>query len=66
MLSASLFRDKCMVSEDGVHIKDLRVINRDLKDIVLIDNAAYSFGVHIENGIPIVPYYDNKDDRELK
>jgi len=55
-----------MVSEDGVHIKDLRVINREAKDIVLVDNAAYSFGIHIENGIPIVPYYDNKDDRELK
>lgn len=37
-----------------------------MKDIVLIDNAAYSFGCHIENGIPIIPYYDNKDDKELK
>lgn len=30
----------------SVHIKDLRVLcaDRNLKDVVLIDNAAYSFG----------------------
>ncbi|CAD8047657.1 unnamed protein product [Paramecium sonneborni] len=66
ILSAQLFRESCIVTNDGVHIKDLRVLGRDMKDIVLIDNAAYSFGCHIENGIPIIPYYDNKDDKELK
>ncbi|CAD8108497.1 unnamed protein product [Paramecium sonneborni] len=66
LLSGQLFRDRCVLSQDGVHIKDLRVLNRDLKDIVLVDNAAYSFGVHLENGIPIIPYYDNKEDKELK
>ena len=38
---------------------------RNLKDIVLIDNAAYSYGYQIENGVPIIPYYDNKEDKEL-
>ncbi|CAD8139156.1 unnamed protein product [Paramecium pentaurelia] len=66
VVSATLFRDNCIVTNEGVHIKDLRILGRDMKDIVLIDNAAYSFGVHIENGIPIIPYYDNKDDKELK
>jgi len=55
-----------VLSDDGVHIKDLRVLNREAKDIVLVDNAAYSFGMHLENGIPIIPYYDNKSDKELK
>ncbi|CAK70212.1 unnamed protein product (macronuclear) [Paramecium tetraurelia] len=66
ILSAQLFRESCIVTNDGVHIKDLRVLGRDMKDIVLIDNAAYSFGYHIENGIPIIPYYDNKEDKELR
>ncbi|CAD8139702.1 unnamed protein product [Paramecium octaurelia] len=66
ILAAQLFRESCIVTSDGVHIKDLRVLGRDMKDVVLIDNAAYSFGYHIENGIPIIPYYDNKDDKELK
>jgi len=40
--------------------------NRNIKEIVLVDNAAYSFGLQIENGIPIIPYYENKADLELK
>lgn len=75
MISGMLFRENCVVTNEGVHIKDLRVINRDLKDMVLIDNAAYSFGYviskytiyryQIENGIPIIPFYENKNDTEL-
>lgn len=29
--------------------------------MVLVDNAAYSYAKQIENGIPIMPYYDGKD-----
>jgi CTD small phosphatase-like protein 2 len=62
-----LFRESCVVSDEGVYIKDLRVFgNRNLQDIVLVDNAAYSYGYQVENGIPIIPFYDNKEDQELK
>jgi len=62
-----LFRESCVVTDEGLHIKDLRVIgNRKLEDVILIDNAAYSFGFQVENGIPIIPFYDNKNDQELK
>jgi CTD small phosphatase-like protein 2 len=47
-------------------VKDLRVINRDLSQTVLIDNAAYSYAFQIDNGIPIIPYYEGKVDFELK
>ena len=33
--------------------------------MVLVDNASYSFGFQIDNGIPIVPFYNSKDDVEL-
>ncbi len=60
-----LYRDSCVVS-DKVHIKDLRVIaNRSLKDVVLVDNASYSFGYQIDNGIPIVSWHYDPDDKEL-
>lgn len=40
-----LYRDHCFQTEDGVYIKDLRIIrNRSLKDMVIVDNAVYSFG----------------------
>ena len=61
-----LFRDNCVQTEEGIYIKDLRIFKgRNLKDIILIDNACYSYGYQIENGVPIIPYYDNKEDNEL-
>lgn len=61
-----LYRDSCFQTEDGVYIKDLRIIkNRSLKDIVIVDNAVYSFGFQLDNGIPIIPFYNNRDDEEL-
>lgn len=49
-----------MSTDEGVYIKDLRVIaNRNMSDLIIVDNAAYSFGFQVDNGIPILPYYDN-------
>jgi CTD small phosphatase-like protein 2 len=40
-----LYRDQCIPTKDGVYIKDLRIFkNRDLKDLIIVDNAIYSFG----------------------
>ena len=49
-----------------MHIKDLRIINREMKNMVLVDNAAYSYIHQLANGIPIIPYYQGKKDMELK
>lgn len=49
-----------------MYVKDLRVIDRPPEDLVLVDNAAYSYAFQIENGIPIIPYYEGKVDYELK
>lgn len=62
-----LSRENCILSKEGLFIKDLRVLkNRDLKDVLIVDNAAYSFGFQLENGIPILPFYKDKNDVELK
>lgn len=48
-------------------VKDLRIIaNRHIKDLIIIDNSASSFGFNVNNGIPILPFYDNPEDEELK
>ncbi|CAK89905.1 unnamed protein product (macronuclear) [Paramecium tetraurelia] len=66
VIAHRFFRDSCMQTEEGAYIKDLRVIgNRSLSDMVLVDNAAYSFCLQQLNGIPIINYYDNKMDQEL-
>ena len=33
--------------------------------MVIIDNSNLSFAFHLDNGIPILPFYDNKKDNEL-
>ena len=62
-----LYRNNCSLSEQGFFVKDLRIIsNRSLQDMVLVDNSAASFAFQMENGIPMLPFYDNKNDNELK
>ena len=67
IFSFRMFREHCYESKDKVHIKDLSVIkNRDLEDILLVDNAPYSYGFNMGNGVPIVSFYGEKKDRELE
>ena len=65
-----LYRNNCsLVDINNVkfYVKDLDIFNEfyDLKDIVVIDNSVLSFMYHLENGIPIVPYYNEDKDGSL-
>ena len=64
-----LYRKDCIesnVNGTKFYVKDLDIFqNFNLKDIIIIDNSVLSFAYHLENGIPIVPYYDSKEDSEL-
>lgn len=65
-ISHRLYRENCMQTPTGMFVKDLRVIGgRDLEEMVLVDNASYSFGLQLDNGIPIIPFYDSRQDVEL-
>jgi CTD small phosphatase-like protein 2 len=45
LIQHRLYRDSCVQTVEGVYVKDLRIIqNRELKDLVIVDNAVYSFG----------------------
>ena len=57
----------CVVNEMKFYVKDLGILDEfcDLKDVVLIDNSVLSFAYHLDNGIPISPFYDSKKDVEL-
>jgi CTD small phosphatase-like protein 2 len=61
-----LFRDQCLQTNEGIFIKDLRIIaNRAIDHMLIVDNATYSFAFQLENGIPIVPFYSCSKDTEL-
>lgn len=47
------------------YIKDLKKINKDLRNIVFIDNNAISFKLQEKNGIPIKSWFDDYEDIEL-
>ena len=60
------YRETCWKSPEGVYIKDLRVFTQwEMSNIILVDNAVYSFGFQLDNGIPIFPYIQGKDDKQL-
>ena len=49
-----LYRQHCVNPVHGVYVKDLRIIrDRELKDIVIVDNSIISFAYQFDNGIPI-------------
>ena len=64
-----LYRNNCTsVKYEGkeIYIKDLSVFkNIDLKNIIIIDNSVVSFTYQLNNGMPILPYYDCNKDNEL-
>lgn len=33
---------------------------------MIIDNLVHSFGLQLDNGIPILEFVDNKNDKEFK
>ena len=60
-----LYRENC-IEKSGLFIKDLRIFaNRRLEDIVIVDNSAHCFGYQLENGIPIISWFDDTSDKEL-
>lgn len=66
------YRESCYKTPNG-YIKDLRVIDRPISNMLLVDNvlaystqAAFSYAFHVDNGVPIIPFYDDKNDNELK
>lgn len=64
-----LYRNHCIkrtTIKGNFYIKDLRVIdNMPLNNMLIIDNSVLSFAFQLDNGIPILPFYSNKDDIEF-
>ena len=67
-----LYRESCKecivnpsVPDAKVYVKDLRVLGRDLKDIILVDNSLLCFSYQLDNGVVCNPFKGASDDTEL-
>lgn len=66
LFSYRMYRQHCVKSPEGFYVKDLRVIqNRDLNDMILVDNSVYSFAYQVDNGVPIISFFNDQQDEEL-
>ena len=66
-ISYILDRSFCLETKNGFFIKDLRILkNRDLKNMLIVDNLVHSFGFQVDNGVPILEWTGNKNDQELQ
>ena len=64
VIRTRLFRESCVYYE-GNYVKDLSLLDRDLKDTIIIDNCASSYTFHPENAIDCSSFIDDPRDREL-
>jgi RNA polymerase II subunit A small phosphatase-like protein len=64
LTSGRLFRQHCLFNH-GLYLKDIKIIQKDLKDVIIIDNNPVSYVMNQDNGLPILTWYDDLNDREL-
>lgn len=62
--TARLFREHCTFV-NGVFVKDMAQIGRNMKDAIIIDNSPTSYMLQPECGLPIISWYDDPNDRAL-
>ncbi|KAI9915208.1 hypothetical protein PsorP6_007068 [Peronosclerospora sorghi] len=53
---------------NGAHVKDLSSLNRNLRQVVIVDDDPAAYQLQPENAIPVKPFTNgrDRDDQELK
>lgn len=64
ILKYRLYRDDC-IQIGGHFVKDLSRLGRDLSQVIILDNSITSFAHHLDNGIPILSWFEDPRDSEL-
>ena len=59
-----LTREHCTFL-NGIYVKELKKLNRDLNDLIILDNSPMAYSFDNDNGLPIKAWYEDKADKEL-
>lgn len=57
--SNRLFREHCTFYQEKYYVKDLSELNRDMKDVIIIDNSPIAYLFQPENALPITSWYED-------
>lgn len=63
--TSRLFREHCSFI-NGVFVKDMSLLGRNEKDIIIIDNSPTSYMLQTECALPILSWYTDPKDTLLK
>jgi CTD small phosphatase-like protein 2 len=59
-----LYRQHAIIVDESF-VKDLSLLGRDLKKVIIVDNNPHNYDLQKENGIFIKSFYGEKDDNVL-
>ena len=59
-----LTREHCTFL-NGIYIKELKKLNRNLNDLIIVDNSPLAYAFDNDNGLPIKTWYEDPNDNEL-
>jgi RNA polymerase II subunit A small phosphatase-like protein len=63
-VAVRLFRESCTIY-NNVFVKDLSLLNRDLRDLIIVDNSEASFLFQPQNAVHIKSFFEDMQDLEL-
>ena len=64
VVSYRLYKESCS-DLNGATVKDLSLLNRELKRLIIIDNSKMASLLHPYNAVSVETWTDDKDDHEL-
>src|SRR5438067_734063 len=62
--ATNLYREHCTFY-NGLFVKDMSRLGRNLSDVIIIDNSPNSYLFQPENSLPSINWYEDKSCKEL-
>lgn len=62
-ISDCLGKEHCWAIKEGLLYKDIRIINRNKQEVILLDSHPEAMILHPKNCLPILPFIGEESDR---